>query len=142
MTYERAHIERMRGYIPGIQPRTDAIKLNTNENPFPPSPMVMARLADIPVRTLQRYPDPLAEEFRLAAAHRHGLPPAQGVAPHGATRKPMECGPGAARHRDESSRAIWNAGANRSDRAPRHVVPGGVAGRRGLCGLCRSGPGP
>ena len=83
MTYERAHIGRMRGYIPGIQPRTDAIKLNTNENPFPPSPMVKARLADIPVRTLQRYPDPLAEEFRLAAAHRHGLLPDQVVATNG-----------------------------------------------------------
>jgi histidinol-phosphate aminotransferase len=83
MTYERTHIGKTRGYIPGIQPRTDAIKLNTNENPFPPSPRVMARLADISARMLQRYPDPLAEEFRRAAARRHGLQPDQIVATNG-----------------------------------------------------------
>jgi histidinol-phosphate aminotransferase len=81
--YERAHIGRIRGYVPGTQPRIDTIKLNTNENPFPPSPRVMVLLADIPARTLQRYPDPLAEEFRCAAARRHGLLPNQVVATNG-----------------------------------------------------------
>jgi histidinol-phosphate aminotransferase len=81
--YERAHIGRMGGYIPGTQPRIGAIKLNTNENPFPPGPRVMAQLADVPARVLQRYPDPLAEEFRCAAARRHKLLPNQVVATNG-----------------------------------------------------------
>ncbi|MGA0565318.1 histidinol-phosphate transaminase [Ancylobacter sp. VNQ12] len=83
MTYERPHIAHMAGYIPGTQPGTDAVKLNTNENPFPPSPRVMAGLADIAGRALQRYPDPLAGEFRRVAARRHGLTPEQVIATNG-----------------------------------------------------------
>jgi histidinol-phosphate aminotransferase len=83
MMYERAHIGRIKGYVPGTQPRADAIKLNTNENPLPPSPRVIARLADIPARALQRYPDPLAKRFRVMAAQCHGLLPDQVVATNG-----------------------------------------------------------
>jgi histidinol-phosphate aminotransferase len=38
MTYERAHLKAMQGYTPGQQPDALAIKLNTNENPYPPGP--------------------------------------------------------------------------------------------------------
>jgi histidinol-phosphate aminotransferase len=81
--YERTHIRRIEGYEPGLQPDGDAIKLNTNENPFPPSPRVMARLAHVLPIMLQRYPDPLAMAFRLVAARVHGLVPDQIVATNG-----------------------------------------------------------
>jgi histidinol-phosphate aminotransferase len=71
--YERKHLREIEGYIPGLQPDSAAIKLNTNENPFPPSPKVIARLADVRPSMLQRYPDPSATAFRLAAARVHGL---------------------------------------------------------------------
>jgi histidinol-phosphate aminotransferase len=80
---ERAHIRVMAGYVPGFQPDGAAVKLNTNENPFPPSPRVMARLADVLPVTLQRYPDPSATAFRLVAARAHGLAPDQVVATNG-----------------------------------------------------------
>ncbi|MFN9915329.1 MAG: histidinol-phosphate transaminase, partial [Pirellulaceae bacterium] len=58
----------MRPYVPGEQPLTGkVIKLNTNENPYPPSPHVMAAIQQATAR-LERYPDPLATAFRLRAA--------------------------------------------------------------------------
>jgi histidinol-phosphate aminotransferase len=83
MTYERAHLQQMKGYVPGAQPRGDAIKLNTNENPYPPSVAVMAALAMVSARALQRYPDPTAQEFRRAAANLHHLALDQVVATNG-----------------------------------------------------------
>jgi histidinol-phosphate aminotransferase len=80
---ERAHIRRMVGYVPGLQPAAGAIKLNTNENPFPPTPAVMARLADVLPLTLQRYPDPLANELRRVVARLHGIASDQVVATNG-----------------------------------------------------------
>lgn len=68
---ERTHLQSMKGYVPGAQPGAGAIKLNTNENPFPPSPKVIGALAGIGERSLQRYPDPLAVAFREAAAALH-----------------------------------------------------------------------
>ena len=42
MDYFRDNIEKVKGYEPGFQPKeADVIKLNTNENPYPPSPAVM-----------------------------------------------------------------------------------------------------
>lgn len=80
---ERMHLRRLEGYIPGAQPAETAIKLNTNENPFPPSPTVMAALAEITARSLQRYPDPLSCQFREAAAQLHGVTPNQIIATNG-----------------------------------------------------------
>jgi histidinol-phosphate aminotransferase len=81
--YEREHIRQIAGYVPGMQPDGSAIKLNTNENPFPPSQRVMARLADVQPFMLQRYPDPGAAVFRSTAAHTHGVTPDQVVATNG-----------------------------------------------------------
>ena len=81
--YERDHIRQIAGYVPGEQPDVSAIKLNTNENPFPPSPRVMARLSDVRPFMLQRYPDPSATAFRSAAARLHGLAPDQVVVTNG-----------------------------------------------------------
>jgi histidinol-phosphate aminotransferase len=76
MSYFRDNIEALKGYEPGFQPKQrDIIKLNTNENPFPPSPEVMKALAGIDAEKLRRYPDPMGDEFRQAAAEVHGLAP-------------------------------------------------------------------
>lgn len=80
---ERAHLRSMKAYVPGAQPDARAIKLNTNENPFPPSPRVMAALAAITARSLQRYPDPLATAFRETAADLHQVSPEEVVATNG-----------------------------------------------------------
>jgi histidinol-phosphate aminotransferase len=74
MGYFRKNIEQMRGYVPGFQPsRTDVAKLNTNENPYPPSPKVLEAIAGIRGENLRRYPDPTAKAFREAAARVSGV---------------------------------------------------------------------
>lgn len=76
MTFERPNIEAMEGYMPGEQPAgTDVVKLNTNENPYPPGPKVAQCLTSVAVDSLRRYPPPLANDFRLAAAKRHQVTP-------------------------------------------------------------------
>lgn len=65
----RESIEQMTGYVPGEQPRgTKLIKLNTNENPYPPSAKVVAAIRSAAEAGLQRYPDPHATAFKLRAA--------------------------------------------------------------------------
>jgi histidinol-phosphate aminotransferase len=74
MGYFRDNIERMSGYVPGFQPKTaDVVKLNTNENPYPPSPAVLAAIRDITAEQLRRYPDPAGTEFRHAAGKLNGV---------------------------------------------------------------------
>lgn len=65
----------MAGYTPGEQPAIGqrVVKLNTNENPFPPSPKVLAALSTIQGEMLRRYPSPKADAFRKAAAELHGV---------------------------------------------------------------------
>jgi len=61
-------------YVPGEQPKIDGlIKLNTNENPYPPSPRALAAIAAAAQQGLQLYPDPQALAFRQAVAAHHGL---------------------------------------------------------------------
>lgn len=74
MSYERASIHRMHGYVPGKQPASaDTIKLNTNENPYPPAPEVLRALMEVPADVLRRYPEPLADAFRALAAEVHAV---------------------------------------------------------------------
>ena len=69
MTYFRANIEQMAGYAPGEQPQTGKfIKLNTNENPYPPSPKVNRAIEQSLESGLLRYPDPVGNAFRSRAA--------------------------------------------------------------------------
>jgi len=70
----RKNIARMEGYTPGEQPpTTDYIKLNTNENPYPPSPRVHeALIAEI--ERLRLYPDPMATRLRERIAELHQVP--------------------------------------------------------------------
>ncbi|MHC4758453.1 MAG: histidinol-phosphate transaminase, partial [Planctomycetota bacterium] len=64
------------GYVPGFQPKdTDVVKLNTNENAYPPSPQVLEAIQNLPAESLRRYPDPLGNEFRQAAAELFDLKP-------------------------------------------------------------------
>ncbi len=63
-------------YTPGEQPRGKKfIKLNTNENPYPPAPGVAACLSNYPAEELRLYPDPSSEELRRAISDWYGLSP-------------------------------------------------------------------
>lgn len=68
----------MAGYAPGEQPREAGfIKLNTNENPYPPSPRVAAALREAAADDLRLYPDPLCSALRDRIAAIHGCRPSQ-----------------------------------------------------------------
>lgn len=70
------HIARMQGYVPGEQPRDGVyIKLNTNENPYPPSPRVAEAIREALDGRLRLYPDPVGTAFRRVAADLHGVEP-------------------------------------------------------------------
>jgi histidinol-phosphate aminotransferase len=76
MGYFRPAIEAMSGYVPGEQPQSGGkvIKLNTNENPYPPSPKAMEALRQIEPDALRRYPDPFAWQFCQAVSDELGVP--------------------------------------------------------------------
>ncbi len=69
------HLEAMDAYVPGEQPEAAAgiVKLNQNENPYPPSPKAVAVLRDFDAASLRLYPDPLVTRFRQAAAELLGV---------------------------------------------------------------------
>jgi histidinol-phosphate aminotransferase len=71
----RSTVRAMDGYTPGEQPAEGSriVKLNTNENPFPPSPKVMQAIREIEPELLRRYPNPTADAFRDAAARLLGV---------------------------------------------------------------------
>jgi histidinol-phosphate aminotransferase len=75
--FVRPDVAALAGYMPGEQPQGGKwIKLNTNENPYPPSPAVGRAIAAAAAgRNLARYPDPLATVFRLRAAEVLGVDP-------------------------------------------------------------------
>jgi histidinol-phosphate aminotransferase len=82
--YVLPHIARMAGYVPGEQPQGGGfIKLNTNENPYPPSPRVRQALLDAVTDRLRLYPDPVATAFRQVAACLHGVAPEMILAGNG-----------------------------------------------------------
>ena len=76
MSYFRPAIEALTGYVPGEQPKpgTKIIKLNTNENPYPPSPKAMEVLRSLDSEWLRRYPDPFAREFCQAVSEALDVP--------------------------------------------------------------------
>src|SRR5947209_2270489 len=73
----RPNVRAMAGYVPGEQPRDGAfIKLNTNENPYPPSPKVFEAIrAALTGDRLRKYPDPMGTAFRQAAGRVLGVDP-------------------------------------------------------------------
>jgi histidinol-phosphate aminotransferase len=67
-------IEGLVPYVPGEQPKIDnLVKLNTNENPYPPSPRVISAIRHEAQHGLQLYPDPDSTGLRDAIAAHHGL---------------------------------------------------------------------
>ena len=72
-TWEK-NIRRVEPYVPGEQPNLpDMIKLNTNENPYPPSPKVVEVLKSFDCDSLRLYPDPNSQLLADALAKRYGL---------------------------------------------------------------------
>lgn len=74
----------MAGYVPGEQPQDQGIiKLNTNENPYPPSPKVYSALRKAINTSLRLYPEPLSETLRSRAAAVYGVDPSNIVVGNG-----------------------------------------------------------
>lgn len=73
MTYFRQNIEAMQGYAPGEQPQAARIiKLNTNENPYPPSPKAVEALRNFDTDILRKYPEPISRPVIDAAVEVFG----------------------------------------------------------------------
>ncbi|MBI5576214.1 MAG: histidinol-phosphate transaminase [Deltaproteobacteria bacterium] len=74
----------MKGYEPGEQPQEGGyIKLNTNENPYPPSQQVRRAIRAEPNDSLRLYPDPDSMRLRRQAALNYGFDPSQVIAGNG-----------------------------------------------------------
>lgn len=72
------NVRKVIPYVPGEQPKADKlIKLNTNENPYPPSPQVEKALKEIDVDRMRLYPDPAASVLVEAIAEFYQLQPEQ-----------------------------------------------------------------
>ncbi len=71
-------IHSLKPYVPGEQPQIERlVKLNTNENPYGPSPRVIEAIQAATTDSLRLYPDPKASILRQAIASLHGLDPEQ-----------------------------------------------------------------
>ncbi|MDH3442806.1 MAG: aminotransferase class I/II-fold pyridoxal phosphate-dependent enzyme, partial [Deltaproteobacteria bacterium] len=82
--YFRSNIAAMQGYVPGEQPRDNGfVKLNTNENPYPPSPRILAALRKAINPSLRLYPEPLSDSLRSVAAMVYGVKPENIIAGNG-----------------------------------------------------------
>ncbi|MDR0642623.1 MAG: aminotransferase class I/II-fold pyridoxal phosphate-dependent enzyme [Treponema sp.] len=76
--YWSDRLRRLSPYVPGEQPRDrQFIKLNTNENPYPPSPLVLEAIQRAVGESLRLYPDPSCTALREAIAARYGVKPEQ-----------------------------------------------------------------
>lgn len=72
------HVRKLEGYVPGEQPKSKSVvKLNTNENPYPPSPDCAKALQRLDLDRLRRYPDPDCTELRKVLARLNGAKPEQ-----------------------------------------------------------------
>ncbi|NLB66573.1 MAG: histidinol-phosphate transaminase [Lentisphaerae bacterium] len=74
----RPSVQQLTAYTPGEQPKDSGlIKLNTNENPYPPSPAVARALREFQLETLRLYPDPISRSLRERIAALHDVSPEQ-----------------------------------------------------------------
>ena len=72
----RPLMQHLHAYVPGEQPKINGlVKLNTNENPYPPSPKVLAAVQTAVDGRLRLYPNPTAEPLRIRLAQLHGCAP-------------------------------------------------------------------
>lgn len=67
------YVRKVEPYVPGEQPKHKVIKLNTNENPYPPSPKVQKIIDEFDAQQLRLYPDPEVSELIAAIAKNKGL---------------------------------------------------------------------
>lgn len=67
------YVRKVEPYVPGEQPKHKVIKLNTNENPYPPSPKVQKIIDEFDAQQLRLYPDPEVAELIAAIAKNKGL---------------------------------------------------------------------
>lgn len=68
-------VHKVTPYTPGEQPKdSDVIKLNTNENPYPPAPAVKKAIASSDYERLRKYPDPAASGLTAALSQTYGIP--------------------------------------------------------------------
>ena len=73
MSWEE-NVRRVEPYVPGEQPKDkNIIKLNTNENPYPPCPAVRDILDSFDEKRMRLYPDPESDILVSAIAERYGL---------------------------------------------------------------------
>ena len=72
-----ANIRHVTPYVPGEQPRQKVIKLNTNENPYPPAPGAMEMLHQMDPEKLRMYPDPEIKMLTECLASRYQVRPEQ-----------------------------------------------------------------
>lgn len=73
-----ADIRRVVPYVPGDQPKGDhLVKLNTNENPYPPAPGVLRALKEMDYSQFKKYPDPTASGLTEALGNYYGVPKEQ-----------------------------------------------------------------
>ncbi len=81
----RRSVRAMSAYVPGLQPGPGEriVKLNTNENPYPPSPRAIRALRRAAGPRLRLYPDPACRALRGSAARAYGLAPEQVVPGNG-----------------------------------------------------------
>ena len=71
-------VQGLNPYVPGEQPKlANLVKLNTNENPYGPSPKVLEALRAEATEALRLYPDPNSDRLREAIAAFHGVEPGQ-----------------------------------------------------------------
>ena len=73
MTNWKSNVRTVVPYTPGEQPKTKVIKLNTNENPYPPSPLVGKAISSLDLDVLRKYPDPSCQVLVSALAKYHGF---------------------------------------------------------------------
>ncbi|MGI6107596.1 MAG: histidinol-phosphate transaminase [Lachnospiraceae bacterium] len=70
----RENVRTMVPYVPGEQPKSgNVIKLNTNENPYPPAPEVSGAIRRMSAESMRLYPDPSSTELKSVLARRYGV---------------------------------------------------------------------
>ncbi|MAE65530.1 MAG: histidinol-phosphate transaminase [Phycisphaeraceae bacterium] len=84
MSYVRENIEALEPYVPGEQPDdVSVVKLNTNENPYPPPAPVLDAIRAVSGEQLRRYPPAAADRFRGVAAAVHDVAAESVIATNG-----------------------------------------------------------
>jgi histidinol-phosphate aminotransferase len=69
-------VKNLEPYVPGEQPRdNEYIKLNTNENPYPPAPEVLKAIQSMEPGDLRKYPDPVCGNLRQVLSEKHNVTP-------------------------------------------------------------------